>query len=225
MWCVPRINNEFISRMEDVLRLYARPFRPTEPVVVLDERPVVLHDAARPSLPVRPGKEARQDYEYVRRGTANVFCILEPLTGRRLTHATANRKGPAFTAALQRVARRYRRATKIHLVMDNLSTHAESCLITALGETQGRRLWRRFTPHYTPKHASWLNIAEMEVGLMSRECLVGRRIGDLQILQLEVDAWASSADRARRKVRWRYRVHDARRTFRYSAIKTSRAEH
>src|SRR5436189_3617748 len=103
MWCVPRINNEFISRMEDVLRLYARPFRPTEPVVVLDERPVVLHDAARPSLPVRPGKEARQDYEYVRRGTANVFCILEPLTGRRLTHATANRKGPAFTAALQRV--------------------------------------------------------------------------------------------------------------------------
>ena len=120
--------------MEDVLRLYARPFRATEPVVVLDERPVVLHDSARPGQSMRPGRTRRHDYEYVRRGTANVFCIVEPLTGRRLTHATATRTGADFAAALARIARRYRRATKIHLVMDNLSTHSENCLVAALAE-------------------------------------------------------------------------------------------
>ena len=211
--------------MEDVLRLYARAFRRSEPVIVLDERPVVLHDAARPGRRVRPGHVARRDYEYVRRGTANVFCILEPLTGRRLTYASANRKGSSFAAALQRIAQRYPYATRIHLVMDNLSTHAKSCVVTALGTKRGIRLWSRFKAHYTPKHASWLNIAEMEASLMSRECLAGRRIGDLATLQHEVAAWSGAADRARRKVRWTYRVHDARRTFGYSAIKTSRAGH
>jgi hypothetical protein len=109
--------------------------------------------------------------------------------------------------------------------MDNLSTHAEKSLISALGEREGRKLWRRFKVHYTPKHASWLNIAEMEASLMSRECLKARRIGDFEILDREIATWTFSADRARRSVRWSYRVHDARRTFRYSVIKTSRAEH
>jgi len=211
--------------MEDVLRLYARGLRRNEPVIVLDERPVVLHNAARPGRSARPGKLARRDYEYVRRGTANIFCILEPLTGRRLTYASKNRKGAAFAAALQRIARRYRHATRIHLVMDNLSTHAQSCVVAALGAKRGARLWRRFKMHYTPKHASWLNIAEMEASLVSRECLAGRRIGDLTTLQHEIAAWSAAADQAKRKVRWTYRVHDARRTFGYSAIKTSRAGH
>ena len=211
--------------MEDVLRLYARPLRRSEPVLVLDERPVVLRDAARQGRPAHPGRLARRDYEYIRRGTANVFCILEPLTGRRLTYASANRKGPAFAEALRRIARRYRRARKIHLVMDNLSTHAWSCVVAALGTRRGNRLWRRFRVHFTPKHASWLNIAEMEASLMSRECLANRNIGDLRCLEREVAAWSAAADRAKRKVRWTYRVHDARRTFGYSAIKTSRAKH
>jgi len=211
--------------MEDVLRLYARPLRRNEPVIVLDERPVVLRDPARPGRAVRPGHPVRRDYEYVRRGTANVFCILEPLTGRRLTYASEDRKGPAFAGALQRIARRYRHATRIHLVMDNLSTHAKSCVVDALGPKRGARLWARFTVHNTPKHASWLNIAEMEASLVSRECLAGRRIGDVVTLQREVAAWSAAADQARRKVRWTYRVHDARRTFGYSAIKTPRAGH
>ena len=120
MWCVPVIDAEFIDRMEDVLEVYARPLDAREPVVCIDERPVVLHDSARPSIPLSHGKVARTDYEYVRRGTANIFCIVEPLTGRRLTHATANRTGRAFAQAVRKIARRYSRARRIHLVLDNL---------------------------------------------------------------------------------------------------------
>src|SRR5207302_5699575 len=108
MWCVPELTAEFIERMEDVLRLYARKLDPEEPVVCLDERPVVLREDARRAEPMAPGKLARTDYEYVRCGTANIFCIVEPLTGRRLTFATANRKAPAFVRALRKVAQRYR---------------------------------------------------------------------------------------------------------------------
>jgi transposase len=225
MWCVPKIDCEFVSRMEDVLRLYARPRNARQPVVVLDERPVVLHDAARAGTPMKSNRVARTDYEYVRKGTANIFCIVEPLTGRRLTHATANRKGPAFAQALRKIARRYRRADRIHLVMDNLSTHAESSLVGAMGISDGRKLWRRFKVHFTPKHASWLNAAEMEASLVSRECLGKRRIGELETLQRQVRAWNRDADRSRRAIRWRFRVHDARRVFRYDGITTPRLEH
>jgi transposase len=211
--------------MEDVLRLYARPYNPKEPVVVLDERPVVLHDAARAAPPLKPGTIRRADYEYVRRGTANIFCILEVLTGRRLTNATKDRKRPAFAKALRKIARRYPHAKTIHLVNDNLNTHSEKSLVREFGRVEGGKLWRRFTIHFTPKHASWLNAAEMEVGLVSRECLGNRRIGDLETLQREVRAWTVEADRQRRSINWKFRVDDARRVFRYDGIKTKRAKH
>jgi hypothetical protein len=211
--------------MEDVLRLYARPYNSKEPVVAIDERPVVLHDAARAAPPIKPGTTPRADYEYVRKGTANIFCILEVLTGRRLTHATENRKAPALAKALRRIARRYSRARTIHLVADNLNTHSERSLITAFGKVEGRKLWRRFTLHFTPKHASWLNVAEMEAGLVSRECLGSRRIADLETLQREVRAWNVAGDSQRRSIHWKFRVDDARRVFRYDGIKTKRAKH
>src|SRR5438477_4957726 len=112
--------------MEDVLRIYARPLDPTRPVVCLDEKPIVLHDSKRIGRPARPGAVARRDYEYKRMGSANAFCIVEPLTGRRLTHATPRRGYREFAQALARIARRYRAARNIHLVLDNLSTHCES---------------------------------------------------------------------------------------------------
>src|SRR5882762_8385708 len=118
MWCVPEITAEFVTRMEDLLHLYARPVNPLEPVVCLDERPVVLHAAARDPIPMQPGKPLRFDYEYVRKGTANIFCIVEPRAGRRQTHATPNRSGAAFARALKRIAKRYRHAKTIHLVVD-----------------------------------------------------------------------------------------------------------
>src|SRR5262252_6726435 len=170
MWCVPAIDDEYVARMEDVLELYARPVDPKEPVVCLDERPVVLHDCERPELPARPGQPTRRDYEYVRCGTANVFCVVEPKTGRRLTHATARRTAKDFAFALRRIAGRYRRARTIHLVVDNLNTHCEKSCVEAFGRA-GLRLWQRFTVHYTPKHGSWLNAAELEASLVSRECL------------------------------------------------------
>ncbi len=157
--------------MEDVLRLYARKLDPDEAVVCLDELPVVLREDARRGEPMAPGKPARTDYEYVRCGTANIFCIVEPLTGRRLTFATANRKAHAFVRALRKIDQRYRAARRIHLVMDNLNIHSRASLETLLGDFAGRRLWQRFVVHYTPKHASWLNAAKLEASLVSRECL------------------------------------------------------
>lgn len=225
MWCVPKIDQEYVTRMEGILRLLARPVDRMQPVVCLDERPVVLHDPARPGHPMRPGREKRTDYEYVRRGTANVFCIVEPKRGSRLTHATKNRKAALYAKALQRIARRYPKAKTIHLVQDNLNTHREKSLIDTFGPKRGRALWLRFTPHYTPKHASWLNPAEIEASLVSRECLGSRRIGEVDSLCREVDAWCARADAEKRAIDWRFTVNDARRVFRYTGIATPRSKH
>jgi len=211
--------------MEDVLRLYARKLDPAEPVVCLDERPVVLREDARPGEAIGPGKLARTDYEYVRCGTANIFCIVEPLTGRRLTFATANRKARAFVRALRKIARRYRSARRIHLVMDNLNIHSGASVKTVLGELAGRRLWRRFEVHYTPKHASWLNAAELEASLVSRECLGRRRLAFLVDLISLVAAWRHHAEAEHRVIDWRFRVDDARRVFRYDGLTSLRSEH
>ncbi|AGP39492.1 hypothetical protein SCE1572_36395 [Sorangium cellulosum So0157-2] len=159
MWCVPKIDEPFVERMKDVLELYARPHDPSEPVVAFDERPVVLHDNARPDRPMRRGKPRRIDYEYVRRGTANIFCIVEPKTGRHLTHATEDRTRPSFALAAERIARAYPQAHRIHLVLDNLNTHTPASLIKAFGTERGRALASRFAFHHTPKchsSASWI---------------------------------------------------------------------
>ena len=224
MWCVPRIDQEFVDRMEDVLRLYARRLDPAQPVVCLDEKPIVLHASKRPERAGSPGRVARWDYEYRRLGTANVYCIVEPLTGRRLTHATPRRGYREFAHALARISRRYRTAKIIHLVLDNLSIHCERACIATYGLTRGRALWRRFRVHFTPKHGSWLNAAEMEVSLLSRECLGRRRIPTLEILEQDVRAWSRQADRQRRPIRWRFRVRDARQKFRYAGITTCRSK-
>lgn len=208
-----------------MLSLYARKLDPREPVICLDERPVVLRDHARPGEPMQPGRLARTDYEYVRYGTANIFCIVEPLTGRRLTFATADRKRPAFVQALQRIVRRYPSARRIHLVMDNLNIHSRKSVTAVLGELAGWRLWRRFEVHHTPKHASWLNAAELEASLVSRECLGRRRVHSLVELISLVSAWRISAERERRTIIWKFRVADARRKFRYDGLATRRSEH
>jgi hypothetical protein len=225
MWCVPELNDQFIERMEDVLELYAKPFNWKEPVVALDERPVQLLDSERPGIAMRPSKPARRDYEYVRRGVANVFCVVAPHTGDRLTRATRNRKHGAYAQMLARIAKRYAYARTIHLVQDNLSTHSERSLIATFGERAGRKLWRRFTVHYTPKHGSWLNAAEIEASLVSRECLGRRRIADLRTLRREVTAWRKKASHEHRTIEWKFRVHDARRVFRYDGIKSALTRH
>ena len=201
--------------MEDVLELYARPYNPREPVVCLDERPVQLLDDARPEIPARPGRIARQDYEYVRCGTANVFCGVEPLAGRHYARATSDRSGPQFAEALRDIARRYPHAETIHLVVDNLSTHCLKSAVRRFGPRRGRALWERFTVHFTPKHGSWLNQAEIEISVYSRQCLRGQRTRDYWTLASKTNAWMLRADAERWRIRWGFTVKKAREKFGY----------
>lgn len=224
MWCVPELNAEYIERMEDVLALYEKPHDPREPVVCLDERPVQLHDSARPGRAAAPGKVRREDYEYVRQGTANVFCAVEPLAGRHFTRATANRKAPQFAEMVASVIRRYPRAGTIHLVVDNLSTHCKKSLTDHFGEKRGSRLWARLTVHRTPKHGSWLNQAETEISLYSRGCLGGDRVPSLAELQQRTEAWDARMNDERIRIQWRFTVTKARTKFGYRRSRFRRSE-
>lgn len=226
MWCVPTLDTEYIDRMEDVLNLLARPYDAREPVVALDERPVALRGASRPGRSLAPGRMAREDYEHVRRGTANISCIVEPKTGRHVTHATRDRKTPRLVRALQRLTRRYPSAKTIHLVMDNLNVHCRAAVIGVLGRQQGAALWARFTPHYTRKHGSWLNPAEIEASLWSRECHGRDRVDRFEALRDRTRDWNARADRTRRTIIWRFSAAKARRAFRYKRRSTmSRSRH
>jgi len=161
MWCVGKLNDEYIAKMEDVLETYERPYNPAEPVVCLDEKPVTLHADVRPASAAIPGREARRDNEYERRGTANVFCAVEPKAGHHFTFATPDRSAFEFARVACELAMHYRQAKTIHLVLDNLNIHCQKSLTDAFGADMGTEIWNRFTIHYTPKHASWLNQAEI----------------------------------------------------------------
>ncbi len=176
--------------MEEVLAVYEKPFSATEPVVCMDEKPVVLHADVRPARPMRPGRVTRQDCEYRRCGTSNAFCGVEPKAGRHFTKVTPNRSGPEFADYLVEIVAAYPQAETIHLVMDNLSTHRRKALVDRYGERIGSLLWERFTVHYTPKHGSWLNQAEIEISLFSRQCLGKRRIPSLRDLRSQAQAWS-----------------------------------
>ena len=215
MWCVAELNAEYIAKMEDVLRVYEQPYNPDEPVVCLDEKPVMLHADVRPASPATPGREARRDNEYERRGTANVFCAVEPKAGRHLTYATADRPAVEFAQMVFDLAVQYRDAEAIHLVMDNLNIHRRKSLTDLLGETVGGEVWDRFTIHHTPTHGSWLNQAEIEIGILSKQCLGTRRIPDLKTLRREVQAWNRSVNQAKTKINWNFTRRKARRKFSY----------
>lgn len=216
MWCVPEINDEYIQRMEDVLDLYERPTSAQEPVVCLDEKPIqLLKDTASYSRRSRPGHIRKRDYEYRRKGTANAFCAVEPKRGRHFIKITKNRKAKEFAEMLRDLGRFYPNARKIHLVMDNLNTHTRKSLIKHLGPKRGDNLWNRFEVHYTPKHASWLNQAEIEINMFSRECLGKDRIGTLITLERRALAWAKSANRDQRKINWGFTTEKARKKFGY----------
>lgn len=207
-----------------MLKLYSAPLKRDEPVVCLDERPVQLLDHKRPRSAARPGRSARCDYEYKRMGTANVFAIVAPKLGIHLTHATADRAAGNYVKALQRIARRFPRAKRIHLVQDNLSSHSENCCVQTLGPQTGRRLWSRFKIHFTPKHGSWLNMAETEISLWGRECLGGRRLPTLEILQSETAAWNHRVHGLRRTIAWNFNVSAARKKFKLQVVNSSRRD-
>jgi DDE superfamily endonuclease len=210
--------------MEDVLELYERPHNPQEPVVCLDEKPVSLHGEVRAPQAVRPGVIAKRDSEYKRKGTANVFCAVEPRAGRHFTFPTPRRSAAEFAKVVATIARRYPLAQTIHMVVDNLNIHCQKSLTKHFGPERGAQLWNRFTVHYTPKHGSWLNQAELEIGLFSRQCLGKRRIPDLATLKAEARAWNHNINRKRILIQWNFSRQDARNVFHYQENLFMRSE-
>jgi hypothetical protein len=196
--------------MEDILDLYAEPYDPQRPVVCFDEKPLQLLEEVRVPRPPLPGQPALYDSEYRRRGTANIFMAVEPLTGRRHVTVTDQRTKLDYARQLQMLADvHYPDVERIRLVLDNLSTHTPSALYDAFPPEEARRLARRFELHYTPKHGSWLNMAEAELSVLSRQCL-DRRIGDQAVLAKEVAAWEHARNADRVRIRWQFTVSDAR---------------
>lgn len=224
MWCIAELDAAYIACMEDVLALYERPYSVREPVVCLDEKPVSLHADVRPARPARPGHLAKRDNEYRRCGTANIFGVVEPKAGRHFTCATPNRSAAAFARVVRTVVHAYPEARTIHLVLDNLNTHREKALTDHFGEREGHRLWRRLTVHYTPIHGSWLNQAEIELSLVSRQCLGTQRIDALATLQRHTRAWTTRANRRQTTIGWQFTRRDARRKFGYVNPLSSRSK-
>jgi len=212
-WVIPpQEDAEFVARMEDVLEVYERPHDPQQPVVCMDEQPVQLVKETRASLPATVERPRRVDYEYERAGTAAVFMFCEPLSGWR--QATARKRRTKVDWALEVAALlegRYAGCDKLCLVLDNLNTHTLGAFYKAFDPARARDLVRRIEFHYTPKHGSWLNIAENELSAMTRQCLSGRRIGDLDTLRAEIAAWSTDVNTRQRGVDWHMRIADARR--------------
>ena len=218
------LDEDYIEKMEDVLKAYEQSYDPQEPVVCLDEKPVTLHADVRPTSPAQPGREARRDNEYKRCGTANVFCAVEPKAGRHFTFPTPDRSGFEFAQVAVTLALAYPAAKTIHLVMDNLNIHRQKSLADVFGAEMAVEVWNRFTVHHTPTHGSWLNQAEIEIGIFSRQCLGKRRISDLTTLRREAKAWNRRMNRDRVKIAWKFDRNTARRKFGYKTKSSKRSE-
>lgn len=196
--------------MEDVLAVYARGYDPARPVVCMDEKPYQLLDHARAAIPAKPGQDLKEDSEYVRHGTCSIFCWVEPLRGWRRIDAQPRRTKLDWAHQVQRLLEvDYPDADKVVLVMDNLNTHNLSSLYEAFEPEKAFALAQRLEIHHTPKHGSWLNIAEIELSALTRQCL-DRRISDLDMLNTELAAWQHATNTAQRQVDWQFTTEDAR---------------
>jgi hypothetical protein len=210
-WVIPpKANAEFVCAMEDVLEVYQRPYDPKRPQVCLDEASKQLVAQTRTPLPAEPGQPQREDYEYERRGTANLFMLFEPLAGQRQVKVTQRRTAVDFAYVLRELVDvHYPEADRIVLVLDNLNTHKVASLYEAFEPAEARRLIEKLEIHYTPKHGSWLNMAETELSVLSRQCL-DRRIPDRGTLVYEVAIWQDQRNEAVCKVHWQFTTADAR---------------
>jgi hypothetical protein len=204
------VGGEFAWRMEDVLELYVEPYDPARPVVGFDEASKELHGEVNPPLPARPGDAAREDYEYTREGTADIFLFVEPLTGRRHLAVTARRTRIDFAHQMKRLCDDlHPEAEVIRVVLDDLNMHGPASLYEAFPPEEARRLRGRPEFHHAPKHASWLNVAEPEFSVLARQCL-GRRIATREELARAVAAWEAERNAARARITWCFRAADAR---------------
>lgn len=210
-WVIPpKASAGFVANLEDVLDTYEKPYDSTRPVVCVDEGGKQLIGEVREPLPLRPGSAAKQDAEYVRGGVANLFMAFEPLAGRRQVTVTQRKTSVDFAHFMKQLAdQHYPDAQRIVLVCDNLSTHSPAAFYEAFEPVEARRLAERFEWHDTPKHGSWLNVAEMELSVLTRQCL-DRRIPDQATLAREVLAWQAQRNQAQVQVHWQFTTADAR---------------
>ena len=210
-WCIPPEQNAaFVSNMEDVLDVYERPYDADFPVVCMDEKPYQLLGEVRQPIAVKPGRPKREDNEYKRNGTCSIFLFTEPLVGWRHTNARLRRTKIDWAHEIKDLLTiHYPDAKKICLVIDNLNTHSISSLYEAFPPQEARELARRLEIHFTPKHGSWLNIAEIELSFLSRQCL-NRRIDILDVLNTNMNAWEQSRNTSQKNVDWHFTTDDAR---------------
>lgn len=206
----PKQSAEFVAHMEDILDLYHRPYNPKEPVICMDEQPKQLIEEVRKPLPAQPGKLERFDYEYERKGTANLFLFTEPLAGWRRVSVRERRTAVDWAEEIRRLLEEdYPEAEKVILVCDQLNTHKIASLYQAFEPEGARSLAKRLEIHYTPKHGSWLNIAEIELAALTKQCL-DRRIPDIDTLEQEAQAWYSQRNASQKLVDWQFTTGEAR---------------
>jgi hypothetical protein len=215
-WCIPTGENPaFVARMEDLLDVYCRPLDPRRPLVCFDESRKELRGEARDPIPMRPGQPRRFDTEYDRAGSANLFLWTAPLLGQRGVTVTERRTRVNFAHVIRElVDGQFPDAERIVLVLDNLNTHDPASLYLAFPPAEAKRLWDKLEIHYTPKHGSWLNLAEIELSVLSRQCL-DRRIPDAKTLTDEVAAWVARRNAERVRVTWQFTTAAARVTLRH----------
>jgi hypothetical protein len=209
-WCIATVGSDFVWRMEDVLDLYAEPYDPQYPQLCFDERPVQLLGDVYDPLPAQPGQIRRYDYEYERCGTANLFVMCQPLAGWRMVKVTAQRKKTDFAQCLQALVDvHFPDAKVIRLVLDNLNTHTPAALYDAFPPDEARRILRKLEFHYTPNHGSWLNMAEIEIAILSRQCLK-QRIATIDRLQAVSEQWTNRRTAQKAMINWCFDVTKAR---------------
>lgn len=223
-WVIPpEADAEFIAAMEEVLDTYEEPYNAEYPVLCMDEQPVQLHKEVRQPIPATKGHARRVDYEYQRCGTAAIFMFTEPLSGWRQANVRAQRAKVDWAIEIAALLdTRYKKAQKVILVCDNLNTHTKGAFYEAFRPAKARAYVKRIEFRHTPKHGSWLNIAENELSTMTRQCISGRRFENIESLQSEMHAWSQSSNNKQRGVDWRFKVQDAREKLKslYPKIKT-----
>lgn len=215
MWCIPKLTDEFIERMMDILELYERDYNPKIPVICFDEKTVQLLAHIRTPLPMKPGMPQRYDSEYERKGTANIFVFVEPKAGIRHLIARKQRTGDDFAVCMDALVNFYPDADKIVVVLDNLNTHTTKSLIKAFNGEKATKIIEKLEFHYTPKHGSWLNMAEIEISILARVCLKGR-IQDQETLQKQTAAYESRRNDQKAQINWRFTRARAKEKFKLS---------
>ena len=212
-WCIPTITPEFLRRMENILALYAQPYNPQRPLVCFDEKSYQLLAHSQPPVTAQVGQARRQDYEYRRQGTRNLFLFVEPKAGQRHVLVTRRRQKQDFAYAMRYlVDELYPAAECIDVVLDNLNTHHYHALVETFGKGEADRMMRRLCFHFTPVHASWLNMAEIELSVLAQQCLC-RRLPDEWTLATEIIAWETRRNAARSRIHWAFSLDDARHVF------------